>query len=82
MGWLDPTHLMILLVAIAVTAALSLHVASAVARAKRRRRRRSFLLGMSVGWTAARIVNRGSAVAQMVMRSRFRFASPLSASKK
>jgi hypothetical protein len=81
-AWLDPTHLMILLVAIAIAAALWLHVASAVSRAKRRRARRSFLLGMSVGWTAARIVHRGSAWSQMVMRSRWRFASPLSASKK
>ena len=55
MGWLEPTHLMILLVAIAVVAAIWIHTASVIAQAKRRRARRFFVLGFSAGWTAATI---------------------------
>ena len=55
MGWLDPTHLMFLLVALAIVAALSLHVASVVAQAKRRRSRRFFVVGFSAGWVAATV---------------------------
>ena len=55
MGWLEPTHLMFVLVSIAIVAALCLHIASVIAQAKRRRARRFFVLGFSAGWVAASI---------------------------
>lgn len=55
MGWLEPTHLMIVLVAIAIVAAIWIHTASVIAQAKKRRARRFFVLGFSVGWTAATV---------------------------
>lgn len=58
MGWLDPTHLMVVLVAISVVAALWLHIASAIKEARRKRSRRFFALGFSVGWTAATLFGR------------------------
>lgn len=55
MEWLEPSHLMVVLVAVALIAALGLQAASVVAEAKRRRSRRLFALGFSAGWMAARI---------------------------
>lgn len=55
MEWLEPSHLMVVLVAVALVAALCLHTASVVAEARRRRSRRVFALGFSAGWMAARI---------------------------
>lgn len=55
MGWLEPTHLMILLVAIAIVAAIWIHTASVIAQARKRRARRFFVLGFSAGWMAATI---------------------------
>lgn len=59
MEWVDPTHMMILLVVLAVGAALWLHTASALARARRRRRdRRIFAVGFATGWVTARFLPR------------------------
>lgn len=57
MEWVDPTHMMVLLVVLAVTAAMWFQTATAVSRARRRRRdRRIFAVGFTAGWMAARVL--------------------------
>lgn len=57
MEWVDPTHMMVLLVVLAAAAALWFQTATAVSRARRRRRdRRIFAVGFTTGWVAARVL--------------------------
>ena len=60
MEWVDPTHMMVLLVGIAVVAAVWLQTASTIQRARRRKRRdrRMFALGFSAGWLTATVLPR------------------------